>query len=89
MPWNFSTAMRCKCLNDSDLGRDYLTLWSVAFTKRGLQDVAIVIGLDELAPVGGRPASGESSTIPLAPGRVDFRCRPGPTQVAALCRGST
>jgi len=36
MPWNFSTAMRCKCLNDSDLGRGYLTLWSVAFTKRGM-----------------------------------------------------
>ena len=36
MPWNSSTAMRCKCLNDSDLVRVYLTLWSVAFTKRGM-----------------------------------------------------
>ena len=33
--------------------------------------------------------NGESSTTPLAPGRVDFRPRPGPTQLAALCRGST
>jgi len=35
------------------------------------------------------PANGVSSTTPLAPGRVDFRPRPGPTQSAALCRGST
>jgi hypothetical protein len=32
---------------------------------------------------------GESSTAPLAPGRVVFRPRPEPTQLAALCRGST
>jgi hypothetical protein len=25
----------------------------------------------------------------VSPGRVDFRQRPGPTQVAALCLGST
>ena len=35
-----------------------------------------------------RNSNGESSTTPLAPGRVDFRVRPGPTQLAALCRGS-
>ena len=29
-------------------------------------------------------ANDESSTTPLAPGRVDFRPRPGPTQLAAL-----
>jgi len=34
-------------------------------------------------------ANGVSSTTPLGPGRVDFRPRPGPTQLAALCRGST
>ncbi len=34
-------------------------------------------------------SKGESSTMPLAPGRVDFRPRPGPTQLAALCRGIT
>jgi hypothetical protein len=34
-------------------------------------------------------SNGESSTTPLAPGRVDFRPRPGPTQLATLCRGST
>jgi non-ribosomal peptide synthetase component E (peptide arylation enzyme) len=57
--------------------------------------------LDELAPGwathgGGtrsdnrsKKSHGESSTTPLAPGRVDFRPRPGPTQLAALCRGST
>jgi hypothetical protein len=33
-------------------------------------------------------ANGESSTTPLAPGRVDLRARPGPTQLAALCPGS-
>ena len=36
-----------------------------------------------------RNSNRESSTTPLAPGRVDFRPRPGPTQLAALCRGST
>jgi hypothetical protein len=35
------------------------------------------------------PANGVSSTTPVSPGRVDFRQRPGPTQVAALCLGST
>jgi len=35
------------------------------------------------------PANGEGSTTTLTPGRVDFRPRPGPTQLAALCRGST
>ena len=35
------------------------------------------------------PANGASSTTPLAPGRVDLRPRPGPTQLAALCLGST
>ena len=30
------------------------------------------------------PANAESSTMPLAPGRVDLRPRPGPTQLAAL-----
>ena len=36
-----------------------------------------------------RNSNGVSSTTPLAPGRVDFRPRPGPTQLAALCLGST
>jgi len=35
------------------------------------------------------PANGSISTTPVAPGRVDFRPRPRPTQVAALCLGST
>ena len=35
------------------------------------------------------PADGESSKTPPAPGRVDVRPRPGPSQLAALCRGST
>ena len=43
MPWNFSAAMRCKCLNDSDLGRGHLTLWSVAFTKRGMLLLSIFL----------------------------------------------
>jgi hypothetical protein len=34
-------------------------------------------------------SNGESSTTPLTPGRVDLRPRPEPTQLAALCRGST
>ena len=68
------------------------------FVGRGLNDVAIVMDLHELAPVGGRATSrgggtrsaslsknsyGESSTTPLAPGRVDLRLRLGPTQLAA------
>jgi hypothetical protein len=36
-----------------------------------------------------RHSNGDKSTPPLAPGRVDFGPRPGPTQLAALCRGST
>jgi hypothetical protein len=36
-----------------------------------------------------KKSNGESSTTPLAPGRVDFRPRPGPIQLAALCLGST
>jgi hypothetical protein len=35
------------------------------------------------------PADGVSSMTPLAPGGVDLRPWPGPTQVAALCLGST
>ena len=34
-------------------------------------------------------SNGVNSTTPLAPGRVDFRPRPGPTQLVALCLGST
>ena len=36
-----------------------------------------------------RSSNGKRSTTPFAPGHVDFRERPGPTQLAALCRGST
>jgi len=36
-----------------------------------------------------RNSYGVSSTTPLAPGRVDLRERPGPTQLAALGLGST
>jgi 6-phosphogluconolactonase (cycloisomerase 2 family) len=32
-----------------------------------------------------RNPDGESSTTPLAPGRVDFRPRPGPTQLGFSC----
>ena len=34
-----------------------------------------------------RNSNGVSSMTPLAPGRVDFRERPGPTQFPHLCRG--
>ncbi|MEX0670609.1 MAG: hypothetical protein WD060_09155 [Pirellulales bacterium] len=48
---------------------------------------------DEIRKPGNRNSSrnsnGETSTPPLAPGCVDFRERPGPTQLAALCRGIT
>jgi hypothetical protein len=83
---------------------------------RRLQDVAVVMDLDELGPVGGqstgrrdwwwlkrfakmgqdltdRPWLRDERDQPdvaaaVAPGRVDFRSRPGPTQLAALCLGS-
>ena len=34
MPWNFSAAMRYERRNDEGLGKDHVTSWSVAFTKR-------------------------------------------------------
>lgn len=36
----------------------------------------------------GNSSKGDSSTPPLALGFVGFRDRPGPTQLACLCRGS-
>ena len=52
MPWNFSAAMRCTCLNDRNLGRGYLILWSVAFTKRGILLLSIFLSAPSPAARG-------------------------------------
>ena len=53
---------------------DRLARLGAGLAHRGPDDAGVMTWRDE---------------APLAPGRVDFRPRPGPTQLAALCRGST
>jgi len=69
--------------------RDHRPDLEILIAGCGTNQAAVFAYTNPGATVVAVNSNGESSTTPLAPGRVDFRPRPGPTQLAALCRGST